>query len=92
MKDGLESAGRALSIGLYPFRVDCRRVSLTEILVAIYHPSESVKLNQTLITNDHALNPFVMNVLIARLHKELDHLSAYVEPTTAPAAIEHRIA
>lgn len=92
MKDGLESAGRALSIGLYPFRVDCRRISLTEILVAIYHPGESVKLTYTQITNDHALNPFVMNALIARLQKELERLSAYVEPTTAPAAIQHRIA
>ncbi|WP_256664720.1 MULTISPECIES: hypothetical protein [unclassified Pseudomonas] len=92
MKDGLESAGRALSIGLYPFRVDCRRISLTEILVAIYHPGESVKLTYTQITNDHALNPFVMNALIARLQNELERLSAYVEPTSAPAVTEHRIA
>lgn len=92
MKDGLESAGRALSIGLYPFRVDCRRVSLTEILVAIYHPGESVKLTYTQISNNHALNPFVMKALIARLQKELERLSAYVELTSAPAVIEHRIA
>ncbi|WP_241808382.1 hypothetical protein [Pseudomonas oryzihabitans] len=92
MKDGLESAGRALSIGLYPFRVDCRRVSLTEILVAIYHPGESVKLTYTQITNDHALNPFVMNALIARLQKELERLSAYIEPTSASTVIEQRIA
>ncbi|MDT3723108.1 hypothetical protein [Pseudomonas oryzihabitans] len=92
MKDGLESAGRALSIGLYPFRVDCCRVSLTEILVAIYHPSESVKLTYIQITNDHTLNPFAMNAIIARLQKELKRLSAYVEPTSAPKAFEHRSA
>lgn len=81
-----------MSIGLHPFRVDCRRVSLTEILVAIYHPGESVKLTYTQITNDHALNPFAMNALIARLQKELERLIAYVEPTSATAVVGHCIA
>lgn len=67
MKNGLECAGRALSNGLHPYRVDCRRDTETTLVAQIYHPSEPLLLIRIDLTNEEAINPFKMNATVTRL-------------------------
>ena len=78
MKNGLESTGRALSNGLHPYRVDCRRGTETTLVAQIYHPSEPLLLIRIDLTNEEAINPFRMNATVTRLRGQLDALAAYV--------------
>ncbi|EHK69278.1 hypothetical protein PPL19_19502 [Pseudomonas psychrotolerans L19] len=78
MKNGLECAGRALSNGLHPYRVDCRRGTETTLVAQIYHPSEPLLLIRIDLTNEEAINPFKMNATVTRLRGQLDALAAYV--------------
>lgn len=78
MKNGLECAGRALSNGLHPYRVDCRRDTETTLVAQIYHPSEPLLLIRVDLTNEEATNPFKMNATVIRLRSQLDALAAYV--------------
>lgn len=78
MKNGLECAGRALSNGLHPYRVDCRRDTETTLVAQIYHPSEPLLLIRIDLTNEEAINPFKMNATVTRLRSQLDALAAYV--------------
>ena len=66
MKNGLESAGRALSNGLHPYRVDCRRGTETTLVAQIYHPSEPLLLIRIDLTHDEAITPFRMNAPVTR--------------------------
>ncbi|WP_278438998.1 hypothetical protein [Pseudomonas oryzihabitans] len=79
LKMGYPSAGRALDVGLDPYRVECRRISLAEWLVCIYHPQAELKLVQRTLTRDQLINPFVMNAVVARLRVEVDALSIFVD-------------
>ena len=78
MKNGLESAGRALSLGLHPYRIICRRDNDTTLVAQIYHPSEPLLLLKLDLSDDDALNPFKMNATVASLRVQLDALAAYV--------------
>lgn len=79
MKNGLESAGRALSHGLTGYRVELRRISVDEILASVYHAQQSVKLTQRILTNAHATNPFVMGAIVASMRVEADAVGLFVE-------------
>ncbi|MEH3024301.1 MAG: hypothetical protein PGN19_16425 [Pseudomonas oryzihabitans] len=78
MKNGLESAGRALSLGLHPYRITCRRANDATLVAQIYHPSEPLLLLKFDLSNDDACNPFKMNATVAGLRVQLDALAAYV--------------
>ncbi|QDD87930.1 hypothetical protein [Pseudomonas oryzihabitans] len=78
MKNGLESAGRALSLGLHPYRIICRRDTDALLVAQIYHPTEPLLLLKFDLSDDDALNPFKMNATVASLRVQLDALAAYV--------------
>ncbi|AXA67783.1 hypothetical protein CE139_18835 [Pseudomonas oryzihabitans] len=78
MKTGYQSAGRALDVGLDPYRVECRRISLAKWFFCIYHPHAPLKLIQRTFTSDQLGNPFVINAVVARLRVEVDALSIFV--------------
>ncbi|WP_237140587.1 hypothetical protein [Pseudomonas oryzihabitans] len=78
VKNGLESAGRALSYGLQPYRVDCRRDSPATLVAQIFHPQEPLLLIRINLTNEEANNPFKLNATVTRLRSQLDALAAYV--------------
>lgn len=78
MKNGLESAGRALSNGLHPYRVDCRRDTPATLVAHIYHPAEPLLLVRINLTNEEANNPFKMKAIVTRLRGQLGALAAYV--------------
>ena len=79
MKNGLESAGRALSQGLAGYRVELRRLNLNEILVAVYHAHQSIKLTQRILTNEQASNPFMLNTVVAAMRVEADAVGLFIE-------------
>lgn len=89
MKNGLESAGRALSNGLHPYRVDCRRGTETTLVAQIYHPSEPLLLIRIDLTNEEATNPFKMNATVTRLRSQLDALAAYVASVVLADGEDH---
>jgi len=78
VNNGLESAGRALSHGLHPYRIDCRHDGGTTLVVQIYHPREPLLLIRTTLTNADASNAFTLNATVASLRVQLDALAAYV--------------
>ncbi|MCD4865264.1 MULTISPECIES: hypothetical protein [unclassified Pseudomonas] len=89
MKNGLESAGRALSNGLHPYRIDCRRDTAATLIAHIYHPSEPLLLIRIDLTNEEASNPFKMNATVTRLRGQLDALAAYVSSVVLADGEDH---
>ncbi|WP_145011230.1 hypothetical protein [Pseudomonas oryzihabitans] len=89
MKNGLESAGRALSYGLHPYRVDCRRESDATLIAQIYHPSEPLLLIRFTLSNEEANNPFKLNATVAGLRAQLDALAAYVSSVVLADGEDH---
>ncbi len=89
MKNGLECAGRALSNGLHPYRVDCRRDTETTLVAQIYHPSEPLLLIRIDLTNEEAINPFKMNATVTRLRSQLDALATYVASVVLADGEDH---
>nr|WP_314587109.1 hypothetical protein [uncultured Pseudomonas sp.] len=89
MKNGLECAGRALSNGLHPYRVDGRRDTETTLVAQIYHPSEPLLLIRIDLTNEEAINPFKMNATVIRLRSQLDALAAYVASVVLADGEDH---
>jgi len=86
VKNGLESAGRALSNGLHPYRVDCRRGTETTLVAQIYHPSEPLLLIRIDLTNEEAIK---MNATVTRLRGQLDALAAYVASVVLADGEDH---
>ncbi|UUW73329.1 hypothetical protein [Pseudomonas oryzihabitans] len=89
MKNGLESAGRALSNGLHPYRIDCRRDTAATLIAHIYHPNEPLLLIRIDLTNEEASNPFKMNATVTRLRGQLDALAAYVSSVVLADGEDH---
>ncbi|SEO46999.1 hypothetical protein [Pseudomonas sp. Snoq117.2] len=89
MKNGLESAGRALSNGLHPYRIDCRRDTAVTLIAHIYHPNEPLLLIRIDLTNEEASNPFKMNATVTRLRGQLDALAAYVSSVVLADGEDH---
>ncbi|WP_338546698.1 hypothetical protein V6W80_09215 [Pseudomonas benzopyrenica] len=89
MKNGLESAGRALSSGLHPYRIDCRRDTAATLIAHIYHPSKPLLLIRIDLTNEEASNPFKMNATVTRLRGQLDALAAYVSSVVLADGEDH---
>ncbi|MDH4762421.1 hypothetical protein QE444_002145 [Pseudomonas sp. SORGH_AS199] len=79
MKNGLESAGRALGHGLAGYRVELRRLNLNEILIAVYHAHQAIKLTQRIVTNEQATNPFLLNTVVAAMRVEADTVGLFIE-------------
>lgn len=89
MKNGLESAGRALSHGLQPYRVECRRDSAATLVAQIFHPQEPLLLIRIDLTNEEANNPFKLNAIVTRLRGQLDALAAYVSSVVLADGEDH---
>jgi hypothetical protein len=89
VKNGLESAGRALSNGLHPYRVDCRRDTEATLVAQIHHPLEPLLLIRIDLTNEEANNPFKMNAIVSRLRSQLDALAAYVSSVVLADGEDH---
>ncbi|MGM3423875.1 hypothetical protein KXR61_10025 [Pseudomonas benzopyrenica] len=65
--------------GLAGYRVELRRLNLNEILVAVYHAQQSIKLTQRIVTNEQATNPFLLNAVVAAMRVEADTVGLFIE-------------